>query len=143
DGHSNPGTWTLIGTVAAGATNFTDTTGTTNATYWYRVRAHNTCNDSAESNWLVVTVSPPGTPFYLSASPFANRAILNWYEDSAAGVVGYKIERAPDDDGIPGTWASLATIDATDIYGGSFTDSGLVLDTTYWYRVRAFNGLGE
>ena len=41
-----PGNWAQIATVAANVTTYSDTGVATSTTYWYRVRAYNTCNQS-------------------------------------------------------------------------------------------------
>ena len=57
--------------------------------------------------------------------------------------MGFKIERAPDADGVPGAWTQIATLDPPAYYYGSYTDTNRAASTTYWYRVRAFNWIGD
>src|SRR5262249_50688170 len=54
--------------------------------------------------------------------------------DNSTDEEGFQIERAPDSAGSPGNWASIATV-ATSAYN----DTGLSPNSTYWYRVRAYN----
>src|SRR3989344_2722575 len=77
----------------------------------------------------------PGTPTYSSVTE--DTLTANW--TSASGVVSYyKLERAPDNQGSPGTFAQIATTTSL-----SYDDSGLSSGTTYWYRARATNATGD
>jgi phosphodiesterase/alkaline phosphatase D-like protein len=62
---------------------------------------------------------------------------VNW--TAATGADGYKVERAPDVAGAPGTWAQAAS-GVTVLH---FDDGGLTANTSYWYRVRGTNGAGD
>jgi len=76
----------------------------------------------------------PAAPTGLSASALnASQIKLSWTASSAA--TSYKIQRSPD--GSTG-WAQVGTSTTT-----SFTDSGLIPSTTYFYRVLASNGPGN
>ena len=137
-----PGTWAQVGSV--NLTNgtygeFADTNTTSFTTNWYRVRAFNVSGISAPSEAAQLTVIPPDAPV-ISGNAFVNRASLNWYDASpfAAGVTVYKLERAPDINGSPGAWVQITNTTDT-----GYTDSGLAANTTYWYRVRSHNWVGD
>ncbi len=134
------GTWTQIATtVGQYSTSYSDTTVETNTTYWYRVRAYNAVGDSPPS--YAVSIGPPAAPSNLTAAIAAtNQVNLSWSE-SYANVAGFKIERAPDDNGNPGTWTEIATTIGQ--YSTSYSDTTVETNTTYWYRVRAYNVLGD
>ncbi len=140
DDNGNPGTWAEIATtVGQYSTSYSDTTVETNTTYWYRVRAYNAVGDSPPS--YAVSIGPPPAPSNLTAAIAAtNQVNLSWSE-SYANVAGFKIERAPDDNGNPGTWAEIAT--TVGQYSTSYSDTTVETNTTYWYRVRAYNVLGD
>ena len=140
-----PGTWRQI--AVANATNsdpyffythFTDTNIAINTTYWYRVRAFNVVGTSPYGDPMAVNIAPPAAPSYFSVSAFADKANLYWYDNSA--VAGYKIERAQAVGGIPGTWLEITNIGSN---FNAYTDAGLSANTTYWYRVRAYNWVGD
>jgi titin len=58
---------------------------------------------------------------------------LSWV-DNATNETGYLVERAPDNAGVPGTFAQIAT---RGVSVTTYTNTGLASSTTYWYRVRA------
>jgi autotransporter-associated beta strand protein len=136
----SPGTWTVVATtVGQYNTSYNDTTVETNTTYWYRVLAYNVVGDSAPS--YAVSIGPPPAPSNLTAAIAAtNQVDLSWFE-SYENVAGFKIERAPDVGGIPGTWTEIAT--TVGQYNTSYSDTTVETNTTYWYRVRANNVLGD
>ncbi|HEV2413222.1 MAG TPA: fibronectin type III domain-containing protein [Candidatus Dormibacteraeota bacterium] len=75
----------------------------------------------------------PAAPTALAASAVSSSQIkLTW--TGSSGATGYQVQRSPD--GTTG-WAQVGTSAAT-----SFTDSGLLPSTTYFYRVLATNGPG-
>ena len=140
----NPGSWTEIGIANAnniyyGNFAYTDTNATANTTNWYRVRAFNFIGFSAYSAAASIRIVPPDAPNSIGAYPFKDSISLSWYESYNGMLGGYKIERAPDNGGSPGTWTSIATNIGSI---SSYTDPGLAVDTKYWYRVRAFNWVG-
>src|SRR5207249_1235531 len=78
------------------------------------------------------------TPSALTASAVAsNQVHLAWTAD--ASVNGFNLQRALDNNGNPGAWTQIATVDSN---ATSYTDAALPPDTTYWYRVQAFNSCG-
>src|SRR5262249_9579973 len=54
-------------------------------------------------------------------------------------VQGYRVERAPDDGGVPGAWTWIGN---TDWWLTSWRDYTVVTNHTYWYRVAAYNWIG-
>jgi len=62
---------------------------------------------------------------------------LSWtWVDNAWDETGYYIERS--DDGVSG-WVEVETTAADE---ESYLDTGLIYNTTYYYRIRTFNGTG-
>lgn len=112
-------------------------------TYYYRVRAFNATGSSAWSNVVSVTAAIPGAPTTLTAIPSASTAVpltvtLNW-TDTATVEKGFTIQRATNS----GFSKNLTTFTApakAGTGGASYVDNTAVLNTTYYYRVRAFNG---
>ncbi len=138
DGTTN---WTQVATPAANATSFPDTTGlVAGTTYFYRVRATGTIGNSANSNIASATTpSKPAAPTNLVTTPAAGSVQINLtWTDNANNETGFIVERSPNGND---TWTQVGAPAAN---ATSFSDStGLVAGTTYYYRVRATNALGD
>ncbi|MBI5074243.1 MAG: S8 family serine peptidase [Nitrospirae bacterium] len=80
-------------------------------------------------------LSPTGLTA-ISTSP--TTITLSW-SDSATGEDGYRIERST----AGGPFVQIGPIGPNSTATATFTDSGLQPITTYAYRVRAFNNIGE
>jgi titin len=76
------------------------------------------------------------TPANLTATAKSPTEISLAWEDRATGEDGYKVERKISG----GTFTELQTLPAG---SSSFTDGFLTPNTTYTYRVRAFNTIAE
>ncbi|MGD0649781.1 MAG: fibronectin type III domain-containing protein [Verrucomicrobiia bacterium] len=86
------------------------------------------------------TIPAPAAPSGLTATAVSTNQIdLSW-TDNASTEDGFKIDRAPDDGGRPGTWTQIAT---TSSNVTTYSDTGLAPNRTYWYRVVAYNAGGE
>ena len=75
-------------------------------------------------------------PRLVTAQPGAGPSIKLTWSDTSTGETGFYVERAP----LNGTFARIATVPA-----GSTTyndTTGLASNTTYTYRIQAFNGGG-
>jgi hypothetical protein len=85
-------------------------------------------------NWRFSSqVSLPGGPTGLRETAFASSAIDISWNSNSYNENGFQVERSTDG-------ANFSPIGTT--IGRSFEDAGL-LDGTYFYRVRAFNGQGS
>ena len=86
--------------------------------------------------------SAPSDPSGLNATAVSTSQIdLSWTASTDTGgsnLAGYKIERAPDSGGSPGTFVQIDT-SATNLY----SDTSLSANTTYWYRVRSYDNAGN
>jgi subtilisin family serine protease len=76
-------------------------------------------------------------PTNLTATAASTTKISLSWSDNASCEDGYKIERKISG----GVWTALPVTSPKD--SSSFTDSGLTPDTTYTYRVKAYNDLAE
>jgi fibronectin type 3 domain-containing protein len=129
-----------IATAAANAEAYADTDVDPNTAYTYRVRAVAADNASPYSNEASATtpaLDVPTAPNNLTATAVSTSEIdLEWV-DRSDNETGFKIERRK---GTSGTFTQIDTVDA-DVE--SYNDTGLLSDTTYQYRVRAFNSDGN
>jgi transcriptional regulator CtsR len=131
------GTWAQIATTGANVVTYTNTGLAANTTYYYRVRAYNASGNSPYSNEAYTAtfiVNPPSTLVATALS--ATQIKLTW-RDNATNETGFKIERKT---GATGTWAQIATAAANVV---TYTNTGLTTNTTYYYRVRAYNATGN
>ncbi len=132
------GTYSQIATVGAGVVSYNNTGLTVNTTYYYRVRASNAGGDSPYSNEANATTlnAIPAPPSGLTATAFPSQINLSWV-DNSPNETGFKIERKT---GSGGTYAEIATVGAGIT---AYNDTGLAATTTYFYRVRATNTVGD
>lgn len=138
------GGWVLKTTTGANATSYVDPNLTAATTYYYRVRAINVAGSSAYTS--VVSATTAAAPLVAPAAPSAlvavaassTRVDLAWTRN-ATNETAVKIERAEI---APGTvpFAQIATVGATIV---NYSDTGRTPSTTYSYRVRNSNSVGD
>jgi len=83
--------------------------------------------------------APPAAPYDLGvaqnpAQPSPS-LMLTW-TDAASTESGFRVERSPDG-------STFTQIASTSANVATFTDTGLAAGTSYYYRVRAYNGAGN
>lgn len=133
------GIWTQVGTVGSNVTTWSETGLTASTTYSYRVCAYNSTGDSSNSNEASATTASPVTvpiaPSNLSANATSSSQISLSWTDASGNESGFRIERLSG-----GTWVYV-----TEVGGNvtSWSDSGLNANTTYSYRVYAYNSAGS
>ena len=95
--------------------------------------------DDASIEFRIAKNALPGSPvIYLAFGSNGDRITLVWTAPSHRGarsIEGYKVEVSGDDGN---TWSVLAENEPS----RSFAHNGLLADTTYDYRVSAFNSIG-
>ncbi|WP_024772528.1 cellulase family glycosylhydrolase [Aquimarina macrocephali] len=133
--------WVSIANVSANMTNYLDAGLTANTTYYYRVKAKNTGGSSEYSNIANATTLSGGTapeaPTSLVITTTISTQIDLGWTDNANNEDLFRIERSAN--GTSG-WTSVGT---TTINTSSYADTGLTSNTTYYYRVRAENTIGN
>jgi hypothetical protein len=128
----------LLTTTAANVTAYADTTVSSGMTYYYRVRATYSDGDSPNSNTASASVTPPAAPSGLTATTNGGQVNLNWVA-TGSGQTGFKVERATDN----GFTQNLILLTTTAANVTSYADSTVSGGLTYYYRVRATNGIGD
>jgi fibronectin type 3 domain-containing protein len=131
---SADGAYALAGTAATAS--YTHTGLSQNTTYYYKVSAVNSAGESEQSS-PVYTTTPntvPSEPTGVAASAQSSSSILvSW--NAVSGAASYKVYYATSS---YGAYALAGTASTT-----SYTHTGLLSDTTYYYKVSAVNSAGE
>jgi transcriptional regulator CtsR len=130
------GSYKQITTLSANTTSYTDTGLSSDATYYYRVRAYNSIGNSTYSNEATVAMGAPAAPTKLTAAAVSSSRISLTWKDSSNNETGFKIERKKSG----GSYKQITTLSANTT---SYTDTGLSSGVTYYYRVRAYNSIGN
>lgn len=118
---------------------FANTGLTPGTTYYYRVFAVNGATLSAASNVVSKTTTGSGGTAPVAPSGLiavvksSSRIDLAW-KDNSINETGFRIERALSSGG---AWSTIATVGANVKY---FQSTGLLANTTYYYRIVALNG---
>lgn len=112
-----------------------------NTTYYYKVRAYNQSGDGPDSNTAsATTLPPPPNPADRLVAQLVppNSVHLTWRDTSIAPnrATGFRIERSTDNFADPANTVVVATLSAT--AAQTYDDTGLALNTVYYYRVIAF-----
>lgn len=133
------GPYSIIATLPANTTVYTNSSLTANTTYYYLVRATNAGGDSDDSNEDSATTfgTAPAAPSGLGATTINTSQISLSWTDNSANETTFVIGRSTTSGG---PYTDIATVAAnTTAYG----DSGLSAATAYYYVVRATNASGS
>jgi hypothetical protein len=127
----------------ASITDYSDTVSPS-VSYCYQVRAYKTAPGCPGGEWnsgysdSTCIESPPGTPTSLLATALNSQVIrLDWNGTGVDNEDGFELERKI----WGGTYILIATLGSNAV---TFSDtSGIEPETTYTYRIRAYNAQGE
>jgi hypothetical protein len=128
-----------VTTFSVSSTTFNDSGLAPSTTYYYRVRATSTSGESAISATVSATTfnTIPAAPSNLQATTASSSQINLTWADNSSNETGFKIERATSS---AGPWTLIATTGAN---VKSYTSQTLNASTTYYFRVRATNSVGD
>jgi titin len=123
-----------LSTGGANSTSFSNGGLLADTGYHYRVRAYDGTNHSAYSDVASATTHPAAAaPTNLSAAAVSSSRIVLTWTDNSTGEAGFKVERSTDG----ATFAQIAALGAN---ATAYSNTNLVPDTSYSYRVRAYEG---
>lgn len=127
-----------IGTAGANVQAYADTTVAAGSQYSYRVRAYNATGASAYSNTATATTpqTAPAAPSGLTAKAASSSQINLKWADASNNESGFYVEHSTNGS----TWTRIATLGVNQT---TYASTGLSANTTYWYRVQAFNTVGN
>ncbi len=131
--------WTEVASLTANTTTYQNTGLTAATTYYYRVCAYNSGGNSGYTPVVNAKTnsSPPAAPSALSGkSMSATQINLSW-TDNSNDESGFKVEFSLN--GTSG-WAEIATVNANTT---TYQHTGLTSGTKYYYRVCAYNAIGN
>jgi hypothetical protein len=130
------GTYSTIATLAADSTSYPDGGLASGTTYEYRVTAFNAEAESSATATATTFLAPPAAPSAPTAAPLSETEIRLDWTDNSGNEDGFRIERRPSG----GSYAQIALAGANVV---SFNDAGLAADSSYDYRITAFNAAGN
>jgi carboxypeptidase T len=131
-----------IATVGANVTSYSNTGLAASTSYSYRVRATNTAGDSDYSNaaTAVTQAAPavPAAPTNLVATVISRSQINLAWTDNSSNETGFRIQRCKGS-----TCTNFTQIASAGANVKSYSNTGLSTNTTYRYRVYAYNTAGN
>lgn len=132
----NSTSWAFVTRTNGDVTDYTDKNLEPATTYWYRVSAITTSGAAVASDIVSATtsVAPPEAPSVMAVAT-STTVDLSWGDGGSE--TGYRIERSTEDS-LEWTVIGTTGMDVT-----AYTDSALLPETTYLYRVVATNEGGD
>jgi hypothetical protein len=137
DPNGQPGAYTVIETALANTTTYTDLTSNPANSYNYRVVAFNAAGDSP-SNIVQVLGAAPAAPTNLAATAASTTRVNLTWTDNSNNETSFTIQRCT---GVG--CSNFTTIGGVGANLTAYSDLTVAANTTYSYRVAAFNGAGS
>lgn len=123
--------YSLIQTLAANSTSYSDTGLVDGTKYFYRVYSYNSSGNSGYSN-IASSITTLNAPTNLSVTD-SSKPTLSWTNNSTSAQ-GFIIERKT-------SGGNYAVIDTVNSNITMFVDSSVTAGLDYFYRIKAFNNL--
>jgi titin len=132
------GPYVVVAVTSSTGTTFADQGLSSNTTYAYQVTAVNAGGESALSNMVQATTlpAPPAIPDALQAAALTSTSIMLSWTDGAADASSFLIQRQSG----TGQFTQVATVAGA---ARTYTDTGLLPNTTYTYQIIAVNAGGQ
>ena len=131
----------MIGT-AGDTASYTDTTVINGTRYYYVVSAVSSCGsespNSSESTALPQGPAAPNAPSNLSGDAITTNLINLTWADNSTNEDRFAIERCTG-----GGCTNFLEVGSVGVNAATYSDSSVVGNTTYRYRVRAVNVVGS
>ncbi|MFH0976967.1 MAG: fibronectin type III domain-containing protein [Spirochaetota bacterium] len=145
DNSGNAGDFVEIKEVSKNTHTYSDADLEADTKYYYRVKSYNSVGDSPYSDIADATTNPvpltvPDSPDHLLLSVVSSNQINLSWTDNSDNETGFRVERALDSGGSPGAFSQIATLSANTT---TYSDSGLTAETKYYYRIFAYNSVGD
>lgn len=130
---TNNSTWVAIATLGANETDYESSAMASGTRFYFRVIALSGVGNSAATASVnnYTRTAAPGT---ITGTPTAAAITLAW--TNVSGETGYKIERSLDGE----EWTQIAT---TALNVATYSNTLLTANTSYSYRVKAYNAGGD
>lgn len=131
-----------IATVGANVSSYSNTGLTASTSYSYRVRAYNNAGSSDYSNTATAVTQAvpalPNAPSNLVATAVSRSQINLTWVDNSTNETGFRIERCKG-----ATCTNFVVVATVGANMTSFANTGLAANTTYSYRISAYNTNGN
>ncbi|MBN1675802.1 MAG: fibronectin type III domain-containing protein [Kiritimatiellae bacterium] len=123
----------------ANTTAYTDTGLAADTTYYYKVRAENAVGVSAYTAIVDArtALGTPAAPSAVLATALSASSIRVTWADNSNNETGFKLDRRQSGTQV---WERIAQPAANVT---SYTDSGLLAETHYYYKLKAYNAAGD
>jgi hypothetical protein len=126
----------ILADLPANTTYWIESNLNSNTPYTRYAEVYNNFDSNISNSSTIYTLT--SIPSNLSAGEETSSSIaISWSGDGTR----YKIERAPDVSGSPGNWTTMKSW-SDSITSNKYIDTSLQSNTTYWYRITAYNGDG-
>ncbi|MST04141.1 MAG: fibronectin type III domain-containing protein [Candidatus Pacebacteria bacterium] len=138
--NNSNGPFVKVATVGKDVVSYSDINLTADQTYYYQVKSYNSVTDSPPSNidYAVTSSKAPSAPSNFDVmNPASDQNDLTW-KDNSNNEDGFKIEMS-----LNNQFSGFSEIASTPMDVNYFSDLNLQADQTYFYKVRAYNAIGN